>query len=493
MPRSLFRLLKTRHAPRASGSERRRRAADYYERARTALPLDLLTAVAPQSSPGSVAIVGAGFAGCMAAFVASRLGFDVTVYEASQQPGGRVRSSEELVSGRILEMGAELIGLNHPVWLACAQQAGFGLAVVTPEDEQGGGLLESPLILDGQSYDSAAQQQLYNGMQTVLDAWIDQSVSVNCWQPWDSPNAGELDNQTLQDQIPANTPADVALAIATEFELNNTVRIDQQSWLANLAQINAGGGEGFFDDTEIFRCAAGNQRLAPWLLAGLTPVSKVADAIQTTDQVLVHFTDGSEDGPFDYVIVATSVAVWPTIAVDGKPFPYTAIQSGPAIKYLAAVENRFWIPDGLSPSGMSDSLGMTWEGTDNQADTARFDLTVFAGGHAAQNAIKSGGSDGYFAPLIQQLYPTFATNGPTCFVDFPNEAAIRTGYSCPAPGQVVGAQREYTTPYRDCLFVAGEHTSPAWFGFMEGALESGLIAAARLGEAAGVLESPAID
>lgn len=71
-------------------------------------------------------------------------------------------------------------------------------------------------------------------------------------------------------------------------------------------------------------------------------------------------------------------------------------------------------------------------------------------------------------------------------MNWAEDPAIRTGYSCPAPGEVVGAQQSYVTPYNDCLVVAGEHRSPAWFGFMEGALESGILAAARVAETAGV-------
>jgi monoamine oxidase len=63
------------------------------------------------------------------------------------------------------------------------------------------------------------------------------------------------------------------------------------------------------------------------------------------------------------------------------------------------------------------------------------------------------------------------------------------GYSCPNVNQVTGAtasQFSYATPYNERLYLAGEHTSPAWFGFMEGALESGLAAALRIAIAADV-------
>ncbi len=286
---------------------------------------------------------------------------------------------------------------------------------------------------------------------------------------------------------PTGTSPDVIAAISTEFELDNTIPISRQSWLAVLAQISAGGGWGFFEDTEVFRCSAGNQALTDWLLDDVAiETQKTITAIAVTDTVTLTFAGEQHAGPFDYVIVAVPVAMWPQIAVDGTGFPKTGIGNGPAVKYLAPVDTRFWIPQWLSPEGMSDALGMTWEGTDNQADTAGFDLTVFAGGNTAVNAIDNGGTDDYFKPLISALYPGFATPGGT-FVNWPGNPAIQMGYSCPEPGQVVNQQQSYLTPYKGRLFVAGEHTSPAWFGFMEGALESGVLAAILTAKAAGLL------
>ena len=392
------------------------------------------------------------------------------------------------MQGRILEEGAELIGLNHPACIAAADLLGFALSVVTPEDDYAGAWLESPLILDGRHYDQQAQAQLYAGAQSVYDVWIEQAAAVtDPWAPWQTPNAQELDAQNLGEQFPSGTPADVAAFISLDFELNNTTPIADQSWLANLAQIQGGGGEDFFDDTEVFRCAAGNQQLAVGLLGELPLVTRTVSAIETTatEGVTITFADGETAGPFDYVIVATSVAMWPSIQVDGAAFPYAGVEAGPAIKYLAPVDTRFWIRELLSPSGIFDELGMTWEGTDNQADTARFDLTVFAGGRAAERAIEHHGSDDYFARLVSQLYPGFPSTRGT-FMNWRDEPTIRTGYSCPRPRQVVGAQQSYVTPHNGRLFVAGEHTSPAWFGFMEGALQSGIVAAVRMARLAGV-------
>jgi len=175
------------------------------------------------------------------------------------------------------------------------------------------------------------------------------------------------------------------------------------------------------------------------------------------------------------------------ITIDGKPFPYRAIAHGPAVKYLSAVERRFWIPEGVAPSGMSDNLGMMWEGTDNQMDTAPFDVSVFAGGRPAQAAIDAGGGASYFAPRLAALLPHYnATHAE--FENWPKR--IGMGYSCPARGEVTTKQKAYVDLIAGRIAVAGEHTSPSWFGFMEGALESGLVAIARIAANAGLNLKP---
>jgi monoamine oxidase len=136
---------------------------------------------------------------------------------------------------------------------------------------------------------------------------------------------------------------------------------------------------------------------------------------------------------------------------------------------------------------MSDDLGMMWEGTDNQMDTAAFDVSVFAGGRPAQRAIDAGGGTSYFAPRLTAMLPHYkATHAE--FENWPKRMGM--GYSCPATGEVTTTQKAYTGLIAGRIAVAGEHTSPAWFGFMEGALESGLVAMARIAAHAGVTFSP---
>jgi len=72
------------------------------------------------------------------------------------------------------------------------------------------------------------------------------------------------------------------------------------------------------------------------------------------------------------------------------------------------------------------------------------------------------------------------------FANWPAEPFIRTGYSCPAPGQVMTLLLWMQEGIADRIFFAGEHVSPPFFGFMEGALQTGLAAAGRIALAAGI-------
>jgi monoamine oxidase len=63
-----------------------------------------------RAAAGRVVVVGAGFSGLAAAYELSRVGYEVTVVEARNRVGGRVLSFSDLVPGKVVEGGGELIG-----------------------------------------------------------------------------------------------------------------------------------------------------------------------------------------------------------------------------------------------------------------------------------------------------------------------------------------------------------------------------------------------
>ena len=92
-------------------------------------------------------MLGAGLAGLSAAYELESLGYRVTVIEARRDVGGRVQSRKDVVNGKIMEGGAELIGLNHLAWWSYKHKFGLKLDELPDSgasfDYSGGRRLES--------------------------------------------------------------------------------------------------------------------------------------------------------------------------------------------------------------------------------------------------------------------------------------------------------------------------------------------------------------
>ena len=111
-----------------------------------------------------VVVVGAGFSGLAAAYELSKVGYDVTVVEARNRVGGRVISFSDIVPNKNVEGGGELIGSNHPTWVAYAKQFNLDLLDVTEED------LESPIRVNGRRLTEKEYEQPWDEMEkTSID------------------------------------------------------------------------------------------------------------------------------------------------------------------------------------------------------------------------------------------------------------------------------------------------------------------------------------
>ncbi|WDG18482.1 protoporphyrinogen oxidase [Microbacterium sp. Clip185] len=86
--------------------------------------------LAARAEATRVVVVGGGVAGLVAALDFAKLGFRVTVLEASAQPGGVLRSAE--VAGLSVDVGAESYATRGGTVRALIDELGIGDEVVTP-------------------------------------------------------------------------------------------------------------------------------------------------------------------------------------------------------------------------------------------------------------------------------------------------------------------------------------------------------------------------
>lgn len=442
-------------------------------------------AVAKGSAP-RVVIIGAGFGGLSCAYQLQRAGARVTVLEARPRVGGRVHSLDNLLPGKHVEAGAELIGLIHPTWLAYAKQFGLSLNELPEGDEA-----QAPILLGGRRILGSEVKQLWEALDSVLQSMNGDARTIHRQQPWLSPNAAALDAQSLK-QAAERWPGSPLERQAAMVMIANDMNClpERFSYLAMLASIAGAGVETFWTESENFRCASGNQSLALALSRAIgeaniqlrSPVS----AIDLSGRIARVTLQSGAVLDADAVVLTAPPSTWDELRVTPAiPADYR-ISTGTAIKVLNRVDQPFWKAADLEPDSLTDGpVGMTWRGGEPAATSPKEAacLTVFSGGQASQAWLDR--NPGQRRELANQelnaLYPGFAKHSQQqIFCGWPLERWTRCGYSAPSQGQVTRVLPLLQAGWQDKLFFAGEYTSPGFYGYMEGGLNSGAVLAGRL-------------
>lgn len=370
-----------------------------------------------------VAVVGAGFAGLMAARWLGQSGFDVTVFEARNQVGGRVLSNSTWSKGRITEEGAELIGSFHTTWLKLARE--YGLAMISRMNSE---LYEQARLNVrlrlGRDVSMDEFVQLEKAMRArVLEPLArDATRILDPSRPWLQLLLRAEDFRRVADVLkspPYNVSPNEPLWKLLEFKLVNdeVAPLEQMNFLGLLCKVRAGQGMRFrfedpqdkttplmryWDELEIFRCGDGCQALATkmaeefqskefqkkygaktklYLSVAVTSIdlsqSKGQGVIlgfrKVLDQPQERLAPSPAFSRYDYVILAVPPSVWSAMLVTPPAWhPKNEIGilgMNPAVKFFSDVKERFWIKRGLAPYGGSSEIGQVWEGTDNQTRT----------------------------------------------------------------------------------------------------------------------------
>jgi monoamine oxidase len=451
----------------------------------------LAASVTRPTASKHVVVVGAGLAGLAAAHEFRSVGYKVTVVEARSRPGGRVISFGDFVKDKIVEGGGEFVGSNHPTWVAYAHRFGLKFLDVT-EDKRN----ESPIVLGGKRLGTKEARQLWLEMELAMPSLLADAAKTDANEPWKTPNARALDLRTAGSWVAAlKTSAMCKLALEAYLQGECGVPAAWQSYLGLLARIKGGGLEKFFTETEVYRCAGGNQQLAHELMGAIgkehvllnKPVRSVM--LSATSATVIATDDKRLEA--DDVILAVPPSTWRRIAFD-PPLPVILNpQMGTHVKFLAALKTRFWKAARLTPDGLSDGpAGMTWEATDAQPGEQGVCLTAFSGSNAADSArawIPQERDEKYLA-LLELMFPTIRSQFERSrFMDWPSDPWTKASYSVPAPGEVttIGPMLHEGLGR---LHFAGEHTSFAFGGYMEGALQSGVAVAKRIARRDGVIK-----
>jgi monoamine oxidase len=372
-----------------------------------------------------VVVVGAGLAGLAAAHTIAQRGDEVVVFEARDRVGGRVHSATT-ANGCVVELGAEFVLPAHKVLMRLVGELGLELyekgTLYGNREPRGGVPVE--------------RRQIVEAVHTAA--------------------AMASGGESLPDLLGrAGVPAGARNAILARIEVTTAYPADDQPGTV-LADDGAS-----FGDFPTYGVAGGNERLAEALTRSLDvrlsiPVDRI---VWSDDAVTVGETQA------DACVVAVPASLVSGIAFeprlpDWKRAALAGVRHGQAAKLFLPLARP------VPPSQTLSVPGRFWTYTQLAPDGAPLPVACsFAGSGAGVAALGP--------EAVRALRPDLELADAEPLRAYWPEAYSARSLGAPPDDEALAA------PVGRLSF-AGEYTAGDWHALMEGALRSGIRAAADL-------------
>jgi monoamine oxidase len=434
-------------------------------------------------------VIGAGMAGLKAASELVARGRSVIVLEANDRVGGRTKFGT--IAGRVADYGGQWVGPRHSVLLAEAKRLGIE---TFPQYAAG----KTVTLLNGRLAafrgDVPRMSPLALLELAALQArWDREMKTVPAEAPWTARKAREWDGQTLETWIRRNLRTEEARQFARIVPRGAwATEASQVSYLWFLDALRSGEGLASLmsvkDGVLELKFKGGMNQIARRLadeLGERVVLGAAARRIAHDDEgVRVETDKGVFEGRF--LIVAVPPA--PTSRIEFRPHlpaAYDGLRQrmpmGAIIKAAVAYDTAFWREAGFSGQVATDddTLGIVMD--DAQDEGPPVLLCFIEGPHAL--ALSGAGKEVRRQKVIESLTRFF---GPRAAepIDYDDNDWMTEPWTHGYVGAMPpGVMTRFGHALREpCgrIHWAGAETSVEWQGYIEGALRSGVRAAAEV-------------
>lgn len=444
-----------------------------------------------------VAIVGAGVAGLTAAYRLAKAGQTVHLYEASERVGGRMFTRRQFnADGQFVELGGELVDTNHKDLIRLAKELGLKLQNLVKGDPG-----HELFWFDGEAKSEAA---LLAAFRPLGDR-----IAADATDLYDSNDdftdkARQLDKISLADYLRDRSQGVapwVIQMIVAAYEPEYGVDAERQSSLNLIDFIDPDTSKGFRvfgDSDEAWRIQGGNGSLPEALHAALANMPQIR--LQTGHRLTqirdekgqIHLRFSTEKGPslvsYDQVVIAIPFSVLRNVPSlfdlplsDAKKRSIREMGYGNNVKVFRSFDRKIWRdqkPDGAHPCNGSvfaeePTFQNVWETSRGQSGQ-RGVVTNLLGGRRADGYTESSMKN--YLNELDTIFPGIkeSYDGKAGSMNWPKVPWALGSYSAPLVGQYTWIYEAAPTPeLSGRLLFAGEHTSYASPGFMNGGVESG--------------------
>lgn len=455
-----------------------------------------------------VVIVGAGMGGLNAAYQLSKSGINATVYEGSFRLGGRILThyNDALQMGIHPEFGGDFIDSNHSDMLALAKEFNLELVDMYAESKAAA-LIHETYYFDGRHI---AEEEIITEFKKIAPKILKDAESLG--EDYDTPAALVFDKMTLSAYIKSLKCAKwlkeaFTAAYLAEFGLNTS----EQSAINFLDMIATDTSEGFKifgDSDEKYRIKEGNSKLIENIASKLPqPVvfNSMLTAIAKKNEKYILTFNNKNEVEADFVILALPFTMLREVKIDvpemtsDKTNSIQELGYGQNNKLFIGYENRPWregknnfygylfhknIHDGWDSSSIKSvnsnkGAYCCFFGGD---ESIRLSKVAINNKHAPANHIwKTDLPEIEISKCLTELEEVFpgskkAYANKHVFAAWSTYPWVKASYTCPKPGQWNTVMLHTATPIGNIYF-AGEHCSVDYQGFMNGAAETGRIAA----------------
>jgi monoamine oxidase len=471
-----------------------RRAADLFPEEPPVQPLQL------KASQPRIAILGAGMAGLNCAYQLKKAGIKASVYEASSRAGGRIYSQKNVLdAGLTTELGGEFIDTEHKDMLKLCHEIGLPLLDTLSKAESA--LLRDTFYIDGRFYTEAEVIYAFQPYQKRIAADIRSLPAVMTFDQHNEQTV-YFDQMSIKAYLDAIgmqgfLRKGIEIAYLTEYGLET----EEQSAINFLYLFSAATAQGFQifgTSDERYKIAGGNQRVTDALYNQVKEQVKtghqlvrIKEAVQ--GYVLYFNTGGSTISIKADIVVCTlpfSVLREVDLQVPLPQWKQNAIQYlgyGTNSKLFLGFKKRVWRTYQHSAYMFSNAAIQTgWDNSQLQEGTAG-GFTVYQGGLKGLQ-LGTGSPESQAPKFVTQLdnmWPGCAKEytGVAKRMHWPGHPFTKGSYACYKVGQYTTVRGAEIKPVGN-LFFAGEHCSSYFQGFMNGAAETGRIAAEAVAKAA---------
>lgn len=461
-----------------------------------------------QSDLKPVIIIGAGLGGLVTAYRLTQKGIPCEIYEASHRVGGRMFTRNHFNDqGMFVELGGELVDTNHEDIIGLCQELNIPLQRFKEPET---GIEPAIFFSEGKVQNQTEVLKAFENLAQVINddlgkAFPSGEVMIPTYQ--NHYNAQWLDEMSLEDYLNSKPSIPTWLIKVIKAAYTGEYGLDpqEQSALNLLLLIGTDTQDGlkmFGESDEAMRIEGGSSCLPEAIYQSIRQKVPVhfgykLKAIQNLPgrlQLTFNHHGQSRQREADYTVMAIPFTILRNIqGIDQLGLPERKLKAirewgyGTNSKQMMGFHSRFWLSQGQHYAANTGEFFTDWDSqcyweTSRLQDGVHGILTNFLGGSAGKQA--DHGQWKLALRDLEQLYKGSAQkhfSGHKAFMNWSANPLAKGSYTCPQPGQYTSLMGLAGEPELEGkLLFAGEHCSVDWAGFMNGAAESGNMAARQI-------------